>query len=287
MASHQDRVSRFSRDGFVTLSGYLGQDEVALARALVESRLRQPSEPGCVRPNNTLLPLRWNDPLVQLLLLSERRMGALREAVGGSDLKWISGYISIKEASSPPLWWHQDWWCWDHAVSYRREASQIALLCYPADTEAHNGGLRVLPRTHLRSSAIHASLPEAHSRSAQVLDSSDVAMTDHPDQVTPNLQAGDAVVIDYRLLHGTHGNASRVRRDCLLLSFTPCWRGLPEDVRAHLIDHPALPSNGESQIPEALSRLLPAFQGVRRSLVLNRDAPHQFVIGNAPQPQVE
>ena len=84
MPSHEDCGSHFPRDGFVAIRGFLGREEVAQARTLVESRLRQPAEPGCVRPNNTLLPMRWNDPLVQLLLLSERRMGALSEAVGAA-----------------------------------------------------------------------------------------------------------------------------------------------------------------------------------------------------------
>jgi hypothetical protein len=117
MPAGDDRTSRlcaqpaardFSDEGFVVLRGFLGERETARARTLVESILRLPHEPACRRPNNTLLPLRWNDPLVQLLLLSERRMRTLSDGVGGDDLKWISGYVSIKEAGSPPLWWHQD-----------------------------------------------------------------------------------------------------------------------------------------------------------------------------------
>jgi hypothetical protein len=103
-------------------------------------------------------------------------------------------------------------------------------------------------------------------------------MTDLPDAVTPRMRAGDAVVIDYRLLHGTHENVSSSRRDCILLSFTPSWSRLPDDIRAHLIDHPALPQNEVSQIPAAISYLLPAFNGVRRSLALNRNAPCEFDI---------
>ena len=96
---------------------------------------------------------------------------------------------------------HQDWWCWDHAVSYRREAPQIAALCNLADTTAHNGALRVLPGSHLRSAPIHASLPEAHGQAAEYLEPGHVAMKDLPDQVTLGVRAGDAVVTDYRLLY--------------------------------------------------------------------------------------
>ena len=106
-------------------------------------------------------------------------------------------------------------------------------------------------------------------------------MNDLSDQVTLSLDAGDAVVIDYRLLHGTYGNASDANRNSILLSFTPSWRGLPHDIRAHLIDHPAQPSADElAQIPPTMERVLPTFNGERRSLPLNRNAPSSFVIGS-------
>jgi ectoine hydroxylase-related dioxygenase (phytanoyl-CoA dioxygenase family) len=205
-------------------------------------------------------------------------MRTLSDAIGADDLKWISGYVSLKEASSLALWWHQDWWCWDHCVSYRREAPQIAALCYLADTDAHNGGLRLLPGSHLKSGPIHSRLPEAHSQMAETLEPGNIVMTDLPDQVTPGMRAGDAVAIDYRLLHGTHPNQSSARRDCILLSFTPSWRRLPDDVKAHLVDHPALPQDDDPEMPAAMSHLLPTFDGVRQTLALNRNAPREFTI---------
>jgi hypothetical protein len=36
------------------------------------------------------------------------RIELLRDALTAKDLKWISGYISVKNACSPALWWHQD-----------------------------------------------------------------------------------------------------------------------------------------------------------------------------------
>jgi len=102
----------------------------------------------------------------------------LRDATAGHDLKWISAYISSKEALSPPLWWHQDWWCWDHPVSYRREGVQVALLCYLTDTTIRNGALRVLPGSHLQSAPIHSILPEAHCNGAKTLQPGHAAMND-------------------------------------------------------------------------------------------------------------
>ncbi|HEX7299819.1 MAG TPA: phytanoyl-CoA dioxygenase family protein [Solirubrobacteraceae bacterium] len=205
-------------------------------------------------------------------------MRRLWEVLGGNDLRWISGYASLKEARSPALWWHQDWWCWDHAVSGRRAAAQVALLCYLTDTEARNGALRLLPGSHLRSAPIHALLPEAHSDSAEGLESEHPAMSDLVGQRTVAVSAGDAVVMDYRLLHGAHANDSDARRDAVLLTFTPSWTELPADIRAHLIDHPAQPRADEHPTAPWQAMLLPQFRGERASLPLNRNAPARFDI---------
>jgi ectoine hydroxylase-related dioxygenase (phytanoyl-CoA dioxygenase family) len=138
----------------------------------------------------------------------------------------------------------------------------------------------VLPGSHRRSAPIHALLPEAHGSDAEALDPAHPALADLPEQTTLPLRAGDAAVLDYRLLHGTHADASPIRRDALLLTFTPSWRELPEDVRGHLIDHPALPADHEAP-PRASwgARLLPRFDGRRTTLPLNRNAPRTFAIG--------
>jgi ectoine hydroxylase-related dioxygenase (phytanoyl-CoA dioxygenase family) len=137
----------------------------------------------------------------------------------------------------------------------------------------------VLPGSHRKRVELHGHLPEPHGRGAQALDPRHAAASDHPGQSTLSLSAGDAVVIDYRLLHGTHANESGERRDCVLLSFTPSWRSLPSAIRGHLIDHLALPSAGEQPPAEGYeAELLPRFDGVRRSLRLNRIPPGDFAI---------
>ena len=269
----------FVRDGFAVLDGFVNEVDLKDLVPLIESILTSSHELACTRPHNTLVPLRWNDPIVRLLLESALSMQALTDALRADDLKWISGYASIKEAQSPPLWWHQDWWCWDHPLSYRRMAPQVAVLCYLADTTAENGALRVLPGSHHKSTPIHAVLPEAHGVNAEELDPEHAAFRDLPGQITLCLSAGDAVVIDYRLLHGTHGNGCGSRRDCILLSFTPSWRTLPTDIKAHLIAHLAQPSETErTNVSPALKRLLPSFSGMRRDLPLNRNAPSSFEV---------
>jgi hypothetical protein len=272
--------STFSRDGYATIEGFLDDTLLARLQEHVERALQAPVEPGCERPNNRLVSLGWNDPIVDLILSQADAIDALASLIAATDLRWISGYLSIKEPHSQALWWHQDWWCWDHPVSLRPEAPQVALLCYLSDTSEQNGALRVLPGSHHASLALHEVLPRAHAEGEQ-LSPEHTVFADQPGQVTLHARAGDAVVIDYRLLHSAHANLSAERRDCVLLSFTPSWRDLPVDVRAHLIQHLALPA-AHDRGADALSwaKLLPDFAGVRADLELNRTTPPRFAISH-------
>jgi hypothetical protein len=263
----------FSHDGVVVLAGLLGRRDIHELRREAGSALERPLPPGCERPNNTLVPLRWDSPIVQRVLAAEERRLRIAEAVSARDLRWISGYISVKAPHSGPVWWHQDWWCWAHPISFQRQPAQVALLCYLVDTSVENGALRVLPGTHHRSIELHAALDENEDG---LLESANPAARDHPAQLTLELAAGDAALVDYRLLHGTHANGSDVRRDCVLLTFAPSWRELPVEIRAHLIRHPALPCAAERARARAELPLLPAFEGVPRDLELSRIAPPKF-----------
>lgn len=264
-------------DGFAVLRRFVSPDEIAACRDLVADVLGQSRSSACWRPHNTLVPLRWDDPVVARLLSARDRVRRLAECVDAADLRWISGYVSVKDPHSPPLWWHQDWWCWAHPISYQPAAPQVAVLCYLTDVSEDNGAPRVLPRTHRDFDALHLALPAAQDRDVMELGAAHPAMRDHEDQLTLRLSAGDAVVIDYRLLHGTHGNTTSVRRDCVLLNFAPAWGKLPPEIRAHLISHLALPAEDEPKRTAPWQvELLPAYAGVRRDLPVSRVPQRRF-----------
>jgi hypothetical protein len=185
----------FARDGFSLLRKFLDASEVQRVHDAIVLTRKTPRGPSCTRPHNVLMPLSWNDAPIEVVLRSPERVERVRRSVGARDLRWISGYVSTKPASSPPLWWHQDWWCWDHPISFQHRAPQVALLCYLTDTHRENGALRVIPRTHHRSIPLHAALPEAHASEANELGCEHAALSDHPDQHTIEAQAGDGLVL--------------------------------------------------------------------------------------------
>ena len=152
------------------------------------------------------------------------------------------------------------------------------MLCYLTETTAGNGALRVLPGSHRQSILMHKHLPEPHGDEANHLPADHPAMTDCADQVTVPMRAGDAVMLDYRLLHGTHANSTAARRDCILLSFIIDWIALPTELKAHCAMHPALPRADEAEavMVSGYADLLPQFAGTPASLSVNRVPPTIF-----------
>ena len=103
-------------------------------------------------------------------------------------------------------------------------------------------------------------------------------MSDLSGQQTLSVSAGDAVALDYRLLHGTHANDGPHRRDCILLTFMPDWTSLPSELKAHLVMHSALPCADEAAAVgvSGYAALLPTYAGTPASVDINRRPPATF-----------
>ena len=106
-------------------------------------------------------------------------------------------------------------------------------------------------------------MPVRHRRAETPRCACDRAPTGAPaaDSLHALARPGDAAVIDYRLLHATHANATDARRDCLLLNFAPSCI-------------PRSPADGEPPPAAAWAdALLPRHDGPRRDLPLSRTSP--------------
>lgn len=272
------KLPGFSEAGYCILPKLLDLDELEVVKSLASARADAPLPAGMSRPGNELHPLRWDDGIVATVLARDLRIKRLREALGVHDIRWLSAYVSSKPPRSPALAWHQDWWCWDDPVSLRVLAPQVALLCYLSDCDEMSGALRLIPGSHAQATTLHALLPEPHSAAGDALSPGHPALADSSMQVTVRVAAGDAVLIDYRLLHGTHRNDAMERRDCVLLSFLPEPNLLPGNLRSHLAMHPALPTAGEwvAAASAGHHKVIASFSEVPQSLIISRLPPAAF-----------
>ena len=130
------------------------------------------------------------------------------ERLGFHGTRFSSGYVISKPPGGPALFWHQDWWGWQHPISREDRIAQVALFLYMTDTTRQNGCLRLVPGTHRRRHPLH-DLVDAHDPTlAEVKNPDDDAFASHPDEIDVPVTAGDVVVVDARLIHGAHPNRS-------------------------------------------------------------------------------
>ncbi len=129
---------------------------------------------------------------------------------------------------------------------------------------------------------MHQHLPEAEQL-GNAIGEEHVCMKPHQNQHLLKMKRGDAVAIDYRLLHGTESNSTVLRRDCVILNFAPHWHHLPADIRAHLAGHVSQPvGNEEALIGNEQMKIMPSF-GTKFFLNVNRLAPYFFSLYNNKQ----
>jgi len=150
------------------------------------------------------------------------------------DPRFSSGYLISKPAQSPALFWHQDWWAWDDAISYTAKIAQVFVMIYLTDTTQTNGCLRVIPGSHRTEHPLHAAL-QAHDESlSRVVDPNHPLYQMHDDAVAVPIHAGDILFGDARLLHSTYPNNSEQERSLLTLWFHPNFSDLPAPIKATL-----------------------------------------------------
>ena len=154
--------------------------------------------------------------------------------LGFPGTRFSSGYVISKPPGGPALFWHQDWWGWQHPISRDDRIAQVALFLYMTDTTRENGCLRLIPGTHRRAHPLH-DLVDAHDPTlAEVKNPDDAAFASHADEVDVPVTAGDVVVVDARLIHGAHPNRSEKERTNITLWWHPAYEDLPATIRARI-----------------------------------------------------
>mgnify|MGYP000232866786 CR=1 FL=1 len=165
-------------------------------------------------------------------LISQPRVVELLKAFGGTDPRWLSGYLISKPSGGPPLFWHQDWWGWDHDISYKPEPISLFFMVYLTDTTPENGCLRAIPGSHTKAHPLHR-LDDGHGEDlARYENPDDPAYASHGDEVAVEITSGDLLIGDSRLLHGAYANTVKAERPLLISWYIPSFDTLPESIQA-------------------------------------------------------
>ncbi|MBH1938393.1 phytanoyl-CoA dioxygenase family protein [Streptomyces sp. AV19] len=284
-ASHvtaSDATERMATDGFCLIPGALEPDMIERLRGLSERKLRS-EEQGHFRRyahHGSLIPVHVEDDPHADLLTSPALHTAFRD-LGFTDPRWISGYVITKPPRSPGLWWHQDWWAWDHDLSFAARPAQVFCMLYLQHTHEGNGALRVIPGSHRHHHELHDTLPEPHTPDIENQPQDSLSHLPAPGELTIEAHAGDLVIGDVRVLHATHPNRTDRPRTAVDLLFAPHFRDLPEEFRAHYVRQFCLPEAGWWREPghplrgAPVGRVLPTYEGPDHPPVPYRRRPRR------------
>jgi len=232
MSDTPELAGELEQNGFVKVAGALDEALIdsLLLRAHATLFRESAASREAVKSNGSLIHLADNPEFADIIA-SPKLLELLWEC-GATDPRFTGGFLISKPGGGPPLFWHQDWWGWDSAVSYLPHAQQLFVMIYLTDTYVDNGCLRVIPGSHVRDHGLHH-LDTAHSEGMQgYQDPTNTAYAEHPDQMAVPVRAGDVLIGDARLIHGAFANRTNQERPLLTLWFMPHWSSMPASMRA-------------------------------------------------------
>jgi hypothetical protein len=168
-------------------------------------------------------------------LIALPQFQSLIRDLGFTNSRWLAGYLISKPPRSPALFWHQDWWGWDHPLSYTPRMPGLGIMIYLTDTCRENGCLRVIPGSHRGQHPLH-DLPVAHEEALSTIeDPNDVAYQCDSREKAVEVTVGDVVLMDPRLLHSAYANKTESERSLITLWYLPDFDELPESIRARYV----------------------------------------------------
>ncbi len=246
-----------------SLKQVLDENMLAQVRAASNRLLSaQPAEHFAEQKSTGSMISVYEDPFFAELVAYPPALNALA-ALGFLKPRWSSGFVISKSPESPPLFWHQDWACWNDPISYTNRPYQLFLMYYLVDTNKHNGCLRVIKGSHRKRHPMHDAVPVAHTDELR-----SVSDPDHPayqpvaGEVVVPVKAGDVVIGDARLLHGSYGNQSDRSRTVITLWYHPEFDSAPEYIQADVSQWPkgqieSWPASAQARI----QALIPTYNG--------------------------
>lgn len=211
MPAPADLAASYARDGFVTVEGLFGRDEVA---GIKEECRRILDRVVAADPNTSatahgvLVGLTIQSDLMRRVNADPRLVGVLT-AIMGPDVEFLSDKLVYKSSDlgfgSP---WHQDWHYW---LGAHKVSAWIAL----DDATPENGCLKMLPGTHTRVVTMTGKSGDGRGFDFR-LDPKDI---DETRMAVLRAPAGTVVVFHDLALHASFPNTSGKDRWALISTY--------------------------------------------------------------------
>ncbi|MBW3668145.1 MAG: phytanoyl-CoA dioxygenase family protein [Actinobacteria bacterium] len=260
----ETRAAELRRDGFCVVPGVLDADVLRRLKEAGDDLGEQWTKRAgdFLRAQGSMVSVpQLEDPVFGEVIAAPTVL-AIFDRLGLDGAAFTAGYVISKPARSPRLFWHFDWYGWEHERSYDGEPMQLFAMYYLTDTTRENGCLRVIPGSHLRRHAIHDVMTDGHVALSSAEDLSRPEFADWPEERDVPVRAGDVVLGDARLLHAAHANETDDRRSLLTLWYHPHFDALPQPVKATFMTYvQELPSAWPEETRAAVAALHPAYSG--------------------------
>ncbi|HIM12582.1 TPA: phytanoyl-CoA dioxygenase [Candidatus Poribacteria bacterium] len=269
--TNQQKHLQLIQDGFCVFEKVLDPIMLGRVRAASDCLLdAQPPEHFEAQKSTGSMISVYTDPFFAELVAYQPTLKAL-VVLNYPKPRWSSGYIISKPPQSPPLFWHQDWWGWNDPISYDEVPQQLFLMYYLVDTNQYNGCLRVIQGSHRKRHLMHDAVPEAHAANLNhFIDPTHQVYQSVPEELVVPVKAGDLVIGDSRLLHGSYANQSNQRRTVITLWYHPAFDTSPGCIRAHLSRKQTHVTEWPESAQKLVRTLVPTYDGDAEPLVWNR-----------------
>ena len=219
---------KLSRDGFLVAREYLSAELLDALRTICRDvldgmpRERFSASGGCYNIGEY--------PIFADIVALPDTAKVVKE-LGFSSFKWGAGHLTSRPGYSPPQFWQQDWWGWSNGVSYHEKPLGLSFVYNLSDIEPKSGCLRVIPGSHRVWHELH-SLPVVQDKKQSWSDyRENIASRSHTDEVALNVNAGDLVIMDNRLLHSAYANTGNEERNLLTLLYLPEFERMPASIQ--------------------------------------------------------
>jgi len=270
---YNEKSRQYVEEGFCVIEQVLAKDFLKQMQDLCNEHLKTVSDEHRSKQVSTgsLIDLS-NIPQIAKLIANPDALEAYKK-MGFEDTRYTNGYLISKPPKSPPLFWHFDWMGWHHPISYEKGPLQTFFMYYLVDTTIENGCLKVIPRSHLEEHPLHDMMRNAHTADlSQAKDLNAKEFASHPDEVNVCVKAGDLVIGDSRLIHGSHPNNSDQERPVITIWMHPNFSQMPEELQAwwtNCQNHEDWPAESQG----ILKPMRPDYTGETQALKTSRLRP--------------